>query len=328
MSSGTFDRLARELARPMSRRRALWLAAGALVAIALPGGRATAASSATTRGRLTKEVCGTGGLTCEEQFGADVSECCGEATPGGFSWCCKPGECFRNPETGIGGACCANKCGKNCCFGDEECVDGECTSCPGDRLCGNRCCDDSEVCANAKKSLCCGKTWKQCTAGLAGVVKCCPPKDTCCFNKTTKTATCCDAQHPCVNGRCKCTKDETTCGASACCKKGEVCSRGKCCPKGKVNCGGRCCDKADCCATTCCNGPGRICVNGNCCPGARILGAGSKRARCCPKGTVAGSGPNRNTCCPESDPDCCRDGSVKLTCGPGKTCVGGTCKKL
>lgn len=49
---------------------------------------------------------------------------------------------------------------------------------------------------------------------------------------------------------------------------------------------------------------------------------------CCPKGTVAGGGPNRNTCCPEDDPDCCRDGSVKLRCARGKTCVRGACVEL
>ena len=40
-----FDDLARNLASPMPRRRVLRLAAGALVAVALPGGRATAGST-------------------------------------------------------------------------------------------------------------------------------------------------------------------------------------------------------------------------------------------------------------------------------------------
>lgn len=339
MNAGPFDRLARELAAPMPRRRALWLAAGALVAVVLPGGRApaaSAASAATTRRWVTTDGCGRGGLSCTKQFGPQVSECCGPIDPNdpqsNFT-CCPPGECWHHAPAPGGywtTTCCpaAYRCRGRCCNDGEKCVDGECTQCPSDKLCGKQCCDDSEVCANAKTSLCCVKSWKRCEAGFKGVVRCCPPKESCCFNKAAKTAVCCDAQHPCVNGRCKCTKGETPCGPGKCCKKGEVCSNGKCCPKGKLNCGGRCCDKADCCENTCCDGNSRICVKGKCCPGERLIGAGPSGARCCPKGTVAGSGPNLNTCCPENDPDCCRDGSVKLSCGKGKTCVGGTCKTL
>ena len=351
MSAGSFDRLARELAAPMPRRRALRLAAGALVAIALPGARPMAASAATTRGWVTKEVCGRGGLTCEEQFGADVTECCGLIDPNdpqSNSTCCPPGECWHHPPAPGGGwstTCCpeAYRCRGGCCSEGERCVDGECTRCSSDMLCGKQCCDDSEVCANARTSLCCQRAWKRCEAGLKGVVKCCPPKDTCCFNKTTKTAVCCDAQHPCVNGRCKCRKDETKCGASACCTKAEICSNGKCCPKGQVNCGnGRCCDKGGCCGSDCC-AKGELCCDKKtcckkgtvcvrqvgktakvCCPTARVIKF-KAASYCCPAGTVQ---TNSQSCCPPGDPECCQDTDPGSDDNLGRcigVCVRGVC---
>ena len=331
MSAGSFDRLARELAAPMPRRRALRLAAGALIALALPGRRATAATAATgARARAAGCGRGGGGVPCPK----DYSECCGpidSSDPDSNYTCCPPGECWHQrdkagkyPTT----TCCPPAYrGDRCCDPEfEQVVDGKCTRCPDDQVCGKSCCEESEVCANPRTGLCCVKSWKKCEAGLAGVVKCCPPLHTCCFNRTTKTATCCDAKHPCTEGKCKCGKDETRCG-DRCCPKGQICSNGKCCPKGKVNCGGsgKCCARFDCCGKTCCDA-NSICTNGACCPLDRGFGNG-KNARCCPPGTVPGPG---KTCCPESDPECCSDGEIGVPChiAKGEFCVRGTCMKL
>lgn len=337
MSAGGLDDLARALASSMPRRRALRLAAGALVAVALPGGRATAASGATTKAWVTAG-CGKGGggLPCATQFGPQVSECCGpidKSNPDSNYTCCPPGECWHHPGPPYPmTTCCpeAYRCRGGCCNDGEKCVEGKCTRCPSDKVCGKDCCEASQDCVNRKTSLCCMKTWKRCEAGLAGVVKCCPPRDTCCFNPTTKQATCCDAQHPCVNGRCKCKKDETPCGDKDCCKKGQICSNGKCCPKGKINCGDeRCCDKGQCCGDTCCGG-NEFCASSIayskpkvCCTSNRIIVSPSGKPVCCPKGTV----PNDSDtgCCPSGNPNCCGD---ELGCLGNTMCVRGICQKV
>jgi hypothetical protein len=334
-----FDELARNLAGPMPRKRVLWIAAGALVAVALPGGRATAGSTSGAKAWRTAG-CGKdgGGIPCAEQFGPLISECCGpinSSDPDSNYTCCPPGECWhhgsgKNSLTN----CCpvAFRCGERCCAEGQRCVDGECMFCPADKVCGKDCCEPSQDCANPKLGLCCVKTWKKCTAGLAGVVKCCPPTDTCCFNKTTNKATCCDKQHPCVDGRCKCTKDETRCGDKCCKKDKEVCSRGKCCAKGLENCGdGRCCDPDQCCGKTCC-GKSEFCASSIahsvakvCCPRNRLLAYSGKRV-CCPKGTIANN--TNRVCCPPGDPTCCTDGDDELSCLGNAICVRGTCQTV
>lgn len=322
--SSALDDLARSLATSMPRRGALRLLGSAVVAAALPGvhARPARAYGMPTCEPGTEELCSNG-------KGSDV------CMPAGGNCCifpdivvgCRPG--YRCGDSRNAPCICdGEECGSQCCNKNEQCDDdGTCTSCKAERRCGGKCCREGAVCRNESTGLCCVKTWRVCGSDQ-GNLKCCPPLDTCCFNNRKKTYTCCDKEHPCVNGRCQCKKGETPCGDDDCCTKNEDCSKGKCCPKGKVNCGGRCCDKEDCCGSKCCDGPSRICVNGKCCPGERLIGAGTRSARCCPPGTEAGSGLNRNTCCPENDPDCCRDGSVKLTCGKGKTCVSGTCRKL
>jgi hypothetical protein len=341
--SNLLDDLARTLATPMPRRRAVWLAAGALVAGALPGGRTRAAAAATNRAWTTKAGCGKGGggIPCAKQFGPHVSECCGpidKSDPDSNYTCCPPGECWhhgtgRNSVT----TCCppAYRCKGRCCSDGEKCVEGECTRCEDEKVCGKSCCEDSEVCADPKRSLCCVKTWKQCRPGQAGPVKCCPPRDECCYNKATKKVTCCDANHPCTDGRCKCGKGEKRCGET-CCTKDQECSDGKCCPKGKVNCGDeRCCDKGLCCGKVCC-AKNEFCAASIayskpkvCCTSARILVLPSGKPVCCPLGTVPNAA--ETGCCPAANPNCCDGGASgddPLIClGPNSICVRGICQK-
>ena len=321
--SDLFDNLARTLAGPMPRRRVLGLAAGTLTAIVLPGRTAIAAPAAGQRTWRTAG-CGKGGggLSCASQFGPTISECCGPidpTNPDSNYTCCPPGECWHQ-GTGRSSVttCCppAFRCGTRCCAEGERCIDGECSRCDSEKVCGTECCESSEDCANPTKSLCCPKTWQKCTAGLAGAVKCCPPKDQCCFNKATKSAVCCDKQHPCVDGRCKCLKDEKPCGGK-CCPPGQECANGKCCPNGK-RCGDKCCANGQYCAATIAYSVPKVC-----CPTNRIL-VGSGGRVCCPIGTLANN--TDRVCCPPSDPECC--GSDELTCLGPTICVRGVCQRV
>ncbi len=172
MSKSHFDDLARNLATPMPRRQALRLAAGALAAVALPGVGARTARAGLARG--------TGGcppgskLSCADQFGPTISECCSRPIPGSGNYtCCPPGQCFYSPTTNT---CCpkAKQCAGECCGTDRECVDltiggrtrktcvfrcpaGEhrCGStlrprnlgcCPNGKCCGESCCSGDQVC--------------------------------------------------------------------------------------------------------------------------------------------------------------------------------------
>lgn len=336
--SNRLDDVARVLATPMPRGRALRLAVGALAAVALPGVGARVARAGITRGAGT---CPPGGqLTCAEQFGKDVSECCSRPIPGSGNYtCCPPGQCFYSETTNT---CCPKdfQCGKGgCCSEGERCVNEKCVRCDSDKVCGKECCEESETCVNPAKSMCCVKTWNHCkvagAAGAAGaVVKCCPPRDECCTNRRTKTVTCCDSKHPCEDGRCKCGKDETRCGDAKCCKKDtEVCSRGKCCPKGRENCGdGRCCEKGKCCGKDCC-GKGEFCAASIafskpkvCCTSNRIIVTASGKPVCCPKGTLPNAADTG--CCPPGDPSCCGRGDDELSCLGGLMCVRGVCQKI
>ena len=94
-------------------------------------------------------------MTCAQQFGAEVTECCSRPIPGSGNYtCCKPGECFYSPTTNN---CCPKKlqCGKaGCCNEDEICFIDKCVSCDTSAgipmfVCGKKCCkQDIEYCCD------------------------------------------------------------------------------------------------------------------------------------------------------------------------------------
>ena len=143
----TLDELARALASPMPRRRALGLGLGALVATAVPAGLRP------TRARASAEqACGRGGKTCAQQFGASAPACCGAVDPSDPQsnyWCCKTkGDCCRGTEL-LGGLCCDREKG-------TICKDGACvTLCPDEKQCGKTCCKPWQDCVNEARGLCC-----------------------------------------------------------------------------------------------------------------------------------------------------------------------------
>ena len=316
MSERFFDDLARKLASPMPRQRALRLAAGAIVAAAVPGMRPGQAKAQSTVNADDAK--------CFQQYGAAAPVDCGGMSDG-FHWCCRTGpDCCGN------GACCNKDPNVK-----EVCRNNRCVpeACPSENKCGKDCCTDQEFCASPRRSLCCARGTDVCAATKAKTGLCCDPRkgEQCCFNETK--AACCSRNQTCKGGTCTCKSGKPPCGKK-CCEKGEVCSNGTCCPKGQVNCGdGTCCVPKNCCGKVCCNPNESLCINGTCCPPERIASRADHTGRCCPPGTIpVDSGLPDDACCPPSDPTCCGDPADSETSGqicPGKkTCVRGQCKSL
>jgi hypothetical protein len=317
MRPGSFDDIARTLAEPMPRRRALRVAGAALVASVLPGLRPGGAS-ASPCGPDTpcSSICHSGNLI--GACGTDTTNSCGQVGCR-LEGCLSPGE-----------KCCRGGDHPWICNEEDRCgsVNGpHCIACPDERKCGTECCRSTQFCASPKRQLCCKQGEDACLVPNSPQGVCCPPGRKCCFNKAG--AECCGGDQTCKSGKCVCKQGET-CGEH-CCKKGETCSKGKCCPKGTVNCGdGECCkSKATCCGEACCNGAGETCVGGTsgrlCCPRSRVSGSGAS-ASCCPAGTVATDA----GCCPPSNPTCCDSFTTSgLAClGRHQVCVRGACKQL
>ena len=113
MSSDRFDELARTLAQPMPRRRALRLGAGMVLAAAFPWlrpGPAGAAPEQDCAGR--NELCPTAGhVNCGHSTAGQTGACC--------CYCCATAE----ECGGDGGFCCppALRCADTCCNPGEIC---------------------------------------------------------------------------------------------------------------------------------------------------------------------------------------------------------------
>lgn len=350
MSERFFDDLARTLASPMPRRRAIRLAGGALVAAALPGvfprnalagcGKDTKCMEDTCHDADAGHIggCGVEGKTgCGSQVNCRLTggcliagdTCCRAGVgPKEDAWICPKGtECdYKVPSARRCTTCPpARKCGNTCCLPDEVCEHGECVPCPGPRRCGKGgCCDDGAVCRNTKRGLCCDREWKVCQAGRDNAVNCCPPDKSCCINAKTGTAVCCttDTQE-CAGSTCACKKGMTPCGKDCCDKsKGQHCSPGPksgiCCPKGEENSKGMCCPK------------GQENSNGRCCPKGKVNCGDDECCNpkdccgktCCGKSTVCTSG---DQCCPR--PRAVGAGKSGKCCPPGTyaTDSGGCC---
>ena len=290
------DDLARTLAEPMPRRRALRLLGTSLAAVVVPGGGARMARAATT---ARSETCDSDERICHWDDDDDYR------TPEKF-YCCGPSahiEC--GPVGGPGGGTCVNNCpsfnpvskksqytctadkpeappgtpgeraswkkGSCCvrpewkgCFPDGSCKPNCSLRGRGYFECGKDCCPPGMECKGEKCVPCPGES---CTPARGGAARCCPKGTRCCFNNTS-TACCgpeqtCHAAKPGRPATCTCNRGaDEKCG-SDCCGKSETCCEGK-----------------DCCA------PGETCTQGGCCPKGRAVCRSRDRGKtiCCAKG--------------------------------------------
>jgi hypothetical protein len=285
----TLDEVARSLAEPMTRGRAIKVLGGALLGAAVPGLARTGPARASVTQRAGLNFCGPGTTPCPTPpnccdsgwYCADkpTHACCYNGTeycvlPDGDATCCEKG---NHCAHGIG--CCGKKafCGDPCCeHGGSECL------CPRGEVCHKGSC---EVCPHGKHK--CGD--KQC---------CNPHKEKCCAN------TCCK-------------KDQGCCG-ELCCDKGQQCCNGNiCCFKNEECCGDECCGKHTQCAIDPSSG------KQVCCRGIHAAHVGAGIVVCCPSGYIVGPGGNR--CCPQDQPGCA---ACTPACGAGTFCFNGTCVSL
>jgi hypothetical protein len=298
--SDFLDNLARSVAQPMPRRRALRIVAGAAAGVAFGSLRVPAARAI---------VCPPPAFHCD----------CPAANGLFYRWCCAPNEdckCIPPPN---GGAYCKCKpglqCGSVCCGVGEKCVNQDSGQCCGSDQapCGTICCDPGAPCADPDIEYCCKKGERACHG--KSTVDCCKADESCCNGK------CCRPGLRCHKGRCqKCPKHTKECGDTHCCERGESCCNGRCCKKGQHCCyDDHCCDKGTtCCGEGCCDADEHCC--GDHCCRDRYDCCGPA---CCPPGKKCAQQSGKLVCCSPSK--IVRAGSYLVCCGPGQIAVNDRC---
>jgi hypothetical protein len=295
------DHLAREMAQPMPRRRAVRIFFGALAGAAFSGIRVPNASA----------------ITCPPpEYHCDCPSINGLF----YRWCCGPNQdckCIPPPN---GGAYCQCKpsfqCGPVCCDPNQHCADKASGTCcdSGAVACGKICCDPGAECANADIEYCCKKGERACQG--KSTVSCCQPDESCCNGH------CCRPGLRCHKGKCqKCPPKTKECGDTHCCEPKETCCNGKCCKKGQHCCfEDHCCDKdQSCCGETCCDAKTEKCCGDHCCPKDQdCCGTG-----CCPNKTNCAQQSGKLVCCPPGKTVVA--GAVQVCCGPGQIAVKDRC---
>jgi hypothetical protein len=295
MGERLFDDIARVLATPMPRRRALRLIGSSLLAgtgmAALRSARAGAAQTAgcpppyvgcgnikLPHNPLVLPFCDGPGTTC----------CQGTSVDGPRAWTIPKGRYFCSP-----GYSCSPANGGGC-------VKAKCP--PGTIRCGTKCCKEGLSCCHARdgRTTCCAKGSECCKVAP----KCCPPGKFCFWTipyKQGEPIVCCRR------------KDEAGCAVGApgrqkatCCREPSKCFRmilpGQgaitpdspwvCCPEERVVPNQACCP------------PGTVSMGG-----ALVIPSGGGGGLCCPQGSACGSGKNI-TCCGYAPgfEQVCRDG--------------------
>jgi hypothetical protein len=357
--SAFLDELARALAEPMPRSRAIRVLGMTVASAAVPLLRPKPAAARYSR--AFRPSCHT--AHCPSGNPPDPDD--------PYTLLCK---CNEKPT---GSPIEPTMCNKICCDPCQhecECLPGAVRCKPkagavaGAVHCGSKCCGNNEYCANAARSKCCPDNPRKdyCDATDRGSGKyvdlccvpgeCCrddgplqagKPKASCCPRERCCKGECCGPQQKCVNGSCKCKdpkkqqcgkdccskekgKEQPCCDNQICCEHGRTCCGIDCCdPKTQKNCcqlgkGTKCCPVGlDCCGPTCC-GSTETCLRGGpkpaCCEFDQVFSG-----RCCPKGTVA----TKNGCCPPTSTHCCQG----KKCAPLKPgfptfCVEGKCAPL
>jgi hypothetical protein len=335
------DELARGLARPMSRRRALRFVGGALVSASVPGALARRAWARPQDG-------------CNAKGGGCISSarCC--YTSDGYAGQCCPWYFKCSPRSGLcteqyicedGRGFCGPPASKTCCLKDEVCFRGACVEpCPPDQqVCKEpKCCPRGTECtrftyAGRRLETCLPK----CPQGRARCgVNCCPPNWRC--------------KNPDI-GLCKrCGTRQEECGHKCCDKRTTFCAdpaHDLCCPKNSSSCPTgpvtaprrTCCQRPNRCTRllpaasgaltaasphVCCP-PDRLVLNngeplGCCAPGQVSLGEKlvvgfGIQGFCCNQSQICGSGNDRT---------CCQRFSENIGTDLNQTCCSGKCVTL
>lgn len=270
-----FDDLARTLASPMPRRRAVRVIGASLVAIALPGispprARAFSDECETRSGRLGSFSCSrfdraTGKLECKYcGYPFQRYQCVDYKCVDG----CKTAARATGKKTQATWSAATDPNGRplkfECCpIPDTIPRDGECLpNCgllyrgEGYVQCGMECCPPGETCKIVQGKQKCVPCANTCRPQNGNAI-CCNKGEDCCFNDTT--AACCGPKQTCKAAKvkqatCVCESGKK-CG-SDCCRKGETClkdlspgaapSTFKCCPNDNL-CGTDCCADGDFC---------------------------------------------------------------------------------
>lgn len=327
------DHLARTLARPMPRRRALRALGGTLVTAAVPGVlRAAPARAHNAVGTLTTAC----NPSCRGEFPVKCV-------------CPVPGGCYIGGCGAVGSTCCCQKGSDGKTAGAVACPPGtRCgrpgeQNCPCTNTCGgpNVCCGAGEYCANPREQLCCKQGERGCgrfccrpnqecrsaRVGTASTRFCedrCPPSQAWCGSNK-----CCPPRWYCVNertGLCKrCRGDQEECGKKCCDRRtSRCCGKAGCCPKNRSCCVNG--DKQVCCPprTKCAIPilPGNIGIvprtEAICCPVERL---NNDPKVCCPPGQVALNTPGMSIPPRGISPFCCPPGQICPSATLGKTCV-------
>lgn len=329
--SAFVDELARALATPMPRRRALRVIGGALVAISVPG--------------VLRTPTALGGMTISRRTGICNPPCGGGSVSRSCVVNAAKDICFNQCAAPDSVTCCLKEGGR--LVGIAGCPNGYRCPDPGERFecvclknCGGTCCKSNEFCANFQQKLCCERGWRGCD------LECCKPNEECrklrvgtgskdvCTKRCPPNQAwcgkdrCCPPKWKCVNestGHCeRCWPNEEECGKKCCDKKtSRCCGKAGCCPNGRSCCNTGdtqlCCPQGQKCATPIL--PGAIGVSPGtkaiCCPAERL---NNRPKLCCPPGMVALNSPGFRTPPPGVPPDCCPRGQV-CTSGSGKFCA-------
>jgi len=285
-----FDDLARTLAEPMPRRRALRVVGVTLATFAVPGIRPRGAGAQS--GVCTKSTCGTDQRCCTRVTGAGLEtyccprpswqfQCGGQSNgyrcintcTGTKKFACTAA--IAHPASGINGVCCDRRYHSGCVrigrpaerrpdgtrAPSEEWKPSCCPKGPGFGFCGGLCCEPPN---RSRNGVC------RCPDGTASLDgrKCCKRGEHAaeCFSAGTafiELATTMDAS---LVGR-------------------------KCCPAAKPSCcGTACCAEFGCCGDRCCSHKTSRCASWKgkktCCPKRRVTNVRDEQI-CCPAGTIS-----------------------------------------
>lgn len=267
MDQNRFDDLTRALASSTSRRQALKLLGGGLLAALVPGsvfakggGNSDCAKfCASTFGANTRAA---GQCTADAAKGKGLCKQCGSANPSSIC-------CTRNAN-GV----CSSYSGAHCaCPTGQTCVNGTCTVvCPSDTtLCNGACVDTTSDGAN------CGGCGITCSVGHCNNSHCC--QDSVGSNATcSESLPCCGGE--CQDGHCCLPPGGATCHGNDQCCSGFCQEDGVCgCPDGKVLL-----DNGSC--ATPCTAPGALC--GSC--GGGVCNLDASGAIYCLNAGVPGNG--------------------------------------